>query len=657
MPLPPVPSSAIRLYHAASGVHSRRASETVFVSTADRSLPPTQDEVRTAIGAIEGAGRGEGVDGDRLDSAVHVIAAASELAPELLARETDEAAGRRAGAAALGPVNDTWISCAIVGQDGIAFADSSYLDTLSPGGPTPLDEALSDLRRRCARTGSAYSVLPFPDGRRPVAVAAPALATDGWPLPAKARLALKAAVNGVAVLAFAPWASGTFAGILQHAFALTQAEADLAAVIFDAPTIQIAGLRLGIAAATAKDHMRALFRKTGARRRADLATRLTDFLAGDYVRTRDRVGLMREAFALTATESRVADAIAGGYTTRDIARDRGVSPHTVRAQLDSALAKTGATRGADLARIVAETCALTAWTSCSETHRANQRRLIAATRMVLMPDGRRIAATDYGPAEGTPVLYLHAPYCYRWVRRSLADALQASGFRPVSYDRADCGLSDAAPGRHPFDVAADDAQSVLAAFGVKRARILTEFGGAAAAIALAARWPDLVDDVMLLMPRALGEEPVFPTAFRRVQRSLMTPLLGQRMGDLVRLVGGTRFWQWAQTRISQDVAADPEAMADPVFVEERVGEMNASISRTLRGITEWDRAYLDGRKRPAALGGRRWTVVLTGAPAFKNQAAPEEAWGWLPGLRIVRLPEAGRLATHTHARELTALLD
>lgn len=61
---------------------------------------------------------------------------------------------------------------------------------------------------------------------------------------------------------------------------------------------------------------------------------------------------LRRIYGLTAAEARIALAVAGGASAPEIARERGVSLHTVRNQIKAAIAKTGARRLGDLIRIV-----------------------------------------------------------------------------------------------------------------------------------------------------------------------------------------------------------------------------------------------------------------------------------------------------------------
>ncbi|WP_270936320.1 LuxR C-terminal-related transcriptional regulator, partial [Falsiroseomonas oryzae] len=63
--------------------------------------------------------------------------------------------------------------------------------------------------------------------------------------------------------------------------------------------------------------------------------------------------LLRELFGLTAAEAEVARALAGGATKAEVAGARGLRETTVRTQVRSVLAKTGAANLRDLERMLA----------------------------------------------------------------------------------------------------------------------------------------------------------------------------------------------------------------------------------------------------------------------------------------------------------------
>ena len=57
-------------------------------------------------------------------------------------------------------------------------------------------------------------------------------------------------------------------------------------------------------------------------------------------------------FDLTPGEARVAEAIASGIGTREVAAKSGVSDHTIRAQLRAIFLKTGTSKQAELAALL-----------------------------------------------------------------------------------------------------------------------------------------------------------------------------------------------------------------------------------------------------------------------------------------------------------------
>ena len=70
-------------------------------------------------------------------------------------------------------------------------------------------------------------------------------------------------------------------------------------------------------------------------------------------RQRPQADLIREAFGLTSAEARLASRLAGGEDVRTVADQTGVSYETARTQLRAVFAKTGVSRQAELAALMA----------------------------------------------------------------------------------------------------------------------------------------------------------------------------------------------------------------------------------------------------------------------------------------------------------------
>ncbi|MCB1470422.1 MAG: helix-turn-helix transcriptional regulator [Rhizobiaceae bacterium] len=67
---------------------------------------------------------------------------------------------------------------------------------------------------------------------------------------------------------------------------------------------------------------------------------------------RDAASCLASRYGLTPCEVRTALAVVKGQNTAEVAGERGLSVHTVRNQLKSALSKLGVRRQADLVRVI-----------------------------------------------------------------------------------------------------------------------------------------------------------------------------------------------------------------------------------------------------------------------------------------------------------------
>ena len=111
---------------------------------------------------------------------------------------------------------------------------------------------------------------------------------------------------------------------------------------------------------------------------------------------------------------------------------------------------------------------------------------------ITLPDGRRIGMADYGPADGTPVLWFHGTPGGRYqipesLRRSLAD----SNSRVVVIERPGYGRSTPHGYRNARDFS-DDIGHVADALGFERFGVAALSGGGPYALAVSHGHPDRV---------------------------------------------------------------------------------------------------------------------------------------------------------------------
>jgi pimeloyl-ACP methyl ester carboxylesterase len=107
------------------------------------------------------------------------------------------------------------------------------------------------------------------------------------------------------------------------------------------------------------------------------------------------------------------------------------------------------------------------------------------------PDGRTLAAEEYGDPAGLPVLvHMGTPNSRLLYGPNVRDAAER-GLRLISYDRPGYGGSSAQPGRSVADCAAD-VRAICAQLGIQRLATWGISGGGPHVLACAALLPDLV---------------------------------------------------------------------------------------------------------------------------------------------------------------------
>ncbi len=113
---------------------------------------------------------------------------------------------------------------------------------------------------------------------------------------------------------------------------------------------------------------------------------------------------LKQAFDLTDAEVDVGRQFFQLCDLNLVAEKRGVSRHTVRTQMKTILFKTGASSQADLIRLFA----MVASRQLLETRglRSTWRDPLDREKIIVTPDGRKIAWTWMGDSKGTPVIFL-----------------------------------------------------------------------------------------------------------------------------------------------------------------------------------------------------------------------------------------------------------
>jgi pimeloyl-ACP methyl ester carboxylesterase len=142
-------------------------------------------------------------------------------------------------------------------------------------------------------------------------------------------------------------------------------------------------------------------------------------------------------------------------------------------------------------------------------------------RILVLPDGRRIACAEYGDPSGLPVLALHGTPGSR-LMFALADrAARDRGIRLIAPERPGYGLSDY---RHAESLTqgAEDLSAVADTYELGRFAVIGVSGGGPYAVAAAAAMPDRISLLALVAP--IGEVADTQLRLSRLQRLLFRRL-------------------------------------------------------------------------------------------------------------------------------------
>jgi pimeloyl-ACP methyl ester carboxylesterase len=153
---------------------------------------------------------------------------------------------------------------------------------------------------------------------------------------------------------------------------------------------------------------------------------------------------------------------------------------------------------------------------------------------IMTPDGRRLAYTEWGPADGSVVLLFHGMPG----SRLLCPDVEATGrrrIRLVGVDRPGYGESSPKPGRRIVDWA-DDARSLLDNLAVPVASVVGWSSGGPYALACAATLGERIRSVAVVA----GDAPLdaVPGAFEALPTAVQELIARVRVDGSMRLVRG-----------------------------------------------------------------------------------------------------------------------
>jgi pimeloyl-ACP methyl ester carboxylesterase len=121
---------------------------------------------------------------------------------------------------------------------------------------------------------------------------------------------------------------------------------------------------------------------------------------------------------------------------------------------------------------------------------------LPATHEIELADGRRLAYTEWGDPDGSPIVHQHGMPGSRFDHEADSEFYRSLGVRVITPDRPGYGLSSRHPGSHLLDWAAD-VEQLADSLGLERFGVTALSGGGIYALACAAAIPHRLTDVVV----------------------------------------------------------------------------------------------------------------------------------------------------------------
>lgn len=371
--------------------------------------------------------------------------------------------------------------------------------------------------------------------------------------------------------------------------------------------------------------------------------RLVDLQWGDGLRAG-----MASAFHLTQAETSLVEALVQGLSTSEYAEQRQRSVHTVRTQLKSVLAKTGAGSQNTLIKLVVSLALLGEVTPLSSPTPVVQAVASGWQEEV-------VAGLHYrslGGAAQPVLLFLHTALLGPVVPPSLVRWAQAEGWRLVVPWRPGYGGSKAVGG----DLLAETAarlQQLVASLGASRLRVVGNVVGALYAHALAQRCPQQIEEVIMVAGCVPLTDPVLQGHLPPMRRlwARLASRSPQLLRPLVRLGATTALREGPLAALAlayRQPGADRAALADPTLtplLEAGVRVVaDAGPEQFVREVqlqcSDW-RAVMEHPVPVHVIHGREDPIIQ---PAWV-----EAVYGRCDRARITWVDQAQQLLAYTHA--------
>lgn len=425
--------------------------------------------------------------------------------------------------------------------------------------------------------------------------------------------------------------------ILAHAYCLSPRQTGLVEALVATGALRSAAARAGLPYTAARNTLAELKAKFGIAGTPMLIGHLAAML-GDADPGRPS---RHDLFDLTERQYAIARTLGVAKDRGEIARALGVSPAVVDAELKQIYLVLGVNGAGEVVRLV---------TAARGDGAAEEDIAHVLPEARLEIDGRTIAWSDYGPAEGRPVLILHSTICARAPPTRLVEELRARGFRPLAVDRP--GFGGTSPAGGPLYVrAAADVAAVLAHLGIAQADVVAR-GSGQAAMVLATEQPALVGRVVLVNPTpAIAFTPVDHGPLGAVKRRFARqPRAVEAMIRALAAFATARRLHDGMIRSFRNSPPDLAlAQRDPRFVADYLRATRAFARGRIAGYVAEQVAWASGFDVAAQPGRTDWRIVQGRHFLLHEPEAAMRYWRErLPDTPVHWVEAAGQMLAYSH---------
>jgi pimeloyl-ACP methyl ester carboxylesterase len=274
-------------------------------------------------------------------------------------------------------------------------------------------------------------------------------------------------------------------------------------------------------------------------------------------------------------------------------------------------------------------------------------------RRLERPDGRTVAFTEWGDSTGTPLLRVPGTPGSRFNLRADRSGWAARGLWAITTERPGFGASTPLPGRG-FAEPADDLAAVLDEVGVDRCHVIGGSGSAPHQLAFAARHPDRVRAMTILVGAAPATEAEY-AALVGVNAEAHRLITSDDLDGFRKLLEGLR-----ESMLEDPLAAihdvmqkapdaDRAVMADPNW---QAAFVVSSREAMAQGVDGWydegvaiERSWNDVEPAKVQTSVTWWHAA---SDANASLTAAERLVARLPNARLVRFGDDEGHMAHYH---------